>query len=303
MTPLVTQASVTAQDLFEDTSGTHLADHVPDAGFGGWNELPANGGFIINTNEKSLITDASALAFAWCDSDLVDDFFTTWSDIGRGAVGATNQRAGLYFLAPATGAIGGDGREGVIVEFIDAVGGGSDIVARRYDSNGNEAQAEVITANFDLDPGEGARLGVDVSGLDVVVWTEPDQGGLRTIQGTFVLTADLRDGSHKRTGIVGNANGSSRMRFSDLDFQAPAAYTLNAFPGTYTLAGVSSKFTWEDVDWVALSASNAYWLGLTAVTDQNDVDFFATVNQVPTWRVSSETARAVEIRTSVISSP
>lgn len=195
-------AIIIALDTFTDTN-RNLSAHTPDLGFGSWTYSGAANEWQIISNQASKTFTDNNTQFCRSDLDIADDDFEVFADYNNSSSGCfAGERAGLYMLAHKSTAIANG--EGVEVLFRLAVSGSTfRIEVIRRDSAGVEQQ-NVLLGTVVITSGQSLRLGAMVSGLDVQVWTEPAGGGTRTNRGAAVtLTADLRDGNHKRIGLTG----------------------------------------------------------------------------------------------------
>lgn len=193
---------IIALDTFTDTDLLNLLAHTPDLGFGSWTYSGAANEWRIIDNEASKTLTNNDNQFCRSDLDIVDDNFDVFADYRSGNGCFAGERAGLYLLAHKSTAIAlGEGVE--VIFRLQVSGSVYRIEVIRRDSAGVEQQNVSLGSVTIVN---NLRLGATVSGLEVQVWTEPDGGGTRTNRGSAVtLTADLRDGNHKRIGITGRS--------------------------------------------------------------------------------------------------
>ena len=217
-----------AFDGFTD-SNRNLNAHTPDFGFGGWtySGFPNEWTIAGNKAEKTL-TDNNT-QFCRSDDDVADDRFDVWFDFTRSSGGEfPGERHGLYILASRITAIANG--EGVQVVLIRSDGSSMNFKVIRRDSSGVEQQ-NVQLANIPIAARSSLRIGATVSGLNVTGWTEPAGGGSRTDHGTVALTADLRDGDHKRIGLTGRCESNApRATMDNLDLYESRDWEQDAEP-------------------------------------------------------------------------
>lgn len=196
-----------ALDTFTD-SDKNLSAHTPDLGFGGWTYSGAANEWTIKSNKANKTLTDNDTQFCRSDNDIADDDFEVFADYTRSSGGDfAGEREGLYLLAHKSTAIANG--EGVEVVFVRSGPGTVNFRIIRRDSSGVEQQ-NVLLASITITTGNSLRIGATVSGLEVQGWTEPAGGGTRTNRGSVVtLTADLRDGDHKRIGLTGRSESSS----------------------------------------------------------------------------------------------
>jgi hypothetical protein len=131
-------------------------------------------------------------------TDVADDTFDIWADYTRGTENVLGDYAHLEFLAgsgsnpPADRAYVQLSRESattIMVRLVRTI-------------TFQTGQSVILDSAFPLDTGATKRFGATITGLSVQVWWEPAGGGMRTNVGSAVtLTADYRDGLHKRVAF------------------------------------------------------------------------------------------------------
>ncbi|KKK77830.1 hypothetical protein LCGC14_2849650 [marine sediment metagenome] len=201
-----------AFDDFTD-SDRNLNAHTPNFGFGGWTYSGAANEWKIAGNKAEKALTDNDTQFCRSDDDVADDRFDIWSDFTRSSGGEfSGERHGLYILASKITAIANG--EGVQVVLIHLTGSQMNFKIIRRDSAGVEQQ-NTLLMTISIPSGASLRIGATVSGLNVTGWTEPAGGGTRTDRGTVVLTADLRDGNHKRIGLTGRCESNAPLATID----------------------------------------------------------------------------------------
>ncbi len=186
-------------DSFTDVDGTAIVSHTANTGQS-WT-LP--GGFTNmitiqgNTARLSSGSDLNNWRMA-ISSDVTDDRFDIWADYKRGSANVLGDYAQLEFLA-GSGSNPPQDRVYVSLERQTA----SIVLVRLVRTAGfSVAQTVVLDSAMALATGGTIRIGATVSGLQVQVWREPAGGGTRSNEGSAVtLTADYRDGNHKRVAF------------------------------------------------------------------------------------------------------
>jgi hypothetical protein len=186
-------------DSFTDADGTAIVTHTANTGQS-WT-LP--GGFTDkvtiqgNTARLSSGNDLGNWRMA-ISSDVTDDRFDIWADYKRGSANVVGDYAHLEFLA-GSGSNPPQDRVYVSLERQTA----STVLVRLVRTAGfSVVQTVVLDSSMALATGASIRIGATVSGLQVQVWREPAGGGTRTNEGSAVtLTADYRDGNHKRVAF------------------------------------------------------------------------------------------------------
>ncbi len=201
-----------ALDTFTD-SNQNLSGHTPDFGFGGWTYSGAANEWTILSNKAVKPLTDNDTQFCRSDNDLVDDNFDLRATFTRSSGGEfAGERQGLYILGHKSTAIANG--EGVQLVLLRSDGSSMNFHIIRRDSAGVEQQ-NTLLANISIAAGASLDIGVTVSGLDVTGWTEPAGGGTRTDRGTVTLTADLRDGDHKRMGLTGRTESNAPLASMD----------------------------------------------------------------------------------------
>lgn len=202
-----------ALDTFTDTD-RNLSAHTPDSGFGGWTYSgDADEWTIASNRADKKNTSPAAVQFCRSDKDIADDNFEVYFDFFRSSDNQT-ERDGLYLLAHKSNdiALG----EGVEVSLHRNSANPSIVNVRfiRRDSAGVIQQDVIVAPSISF---VDMRLGATVDGLDVQVWTEPIGGGSRTNRGSAVtMTADLRDGDHRRIGMLAFSRSTPPASFDNL---------------------------------------------------------------------------------------
>lgn len=198
---------IIALDTFTGVDGTRLPDHTPDSGFVGWEMSGGLDEWLLLGNEaKKELTD-NFTQFLRCTADLIDDGLEVRATFTRSSGGEfSGERHGIYILAHKTTALANG--EGVEVCLVRQTGSQMTFRIIRRDSAGVEQQ-NVVLATLNIAAGASLDFGATVSVLDVEGWTEPAGGGSRTVHGTVGLTADLRDGNHKRIGMSGRSESNA----------------------------------------------------------------------------------------------
>lgn len=191
-----------ALDTFTD-SDKNLVDHTPDFGFGGWTYSGVASDWIILGN-KAVQVPRFVYHFCRSDNDIVDDNFEVFLDYTRSAfTDYSGENVSIYLLADKSNdiALG----EGVTVSFTRESAVEMRLQVFRRDSAGNIVQQVTVATGLPIGLGDSIRIGAIVTGLEVQPYTEPAGGGTRTDYSAVTLTADLRDGDHKRIGLSGRA--------------------------------------------------------------------------------------------------
>ncbi|HTI04103.1 MAG TPA: S8 family serine peptidase [Gemmatimonadales bacterium] len=255
-------------DSFAGTNGTNIISHTANTGqswslSGGWTDK-----IKIESNTAQLASGADANNWRMAiTTDVVDDSFDIWTDYKRGSQNVLGDYAQLEFLAKS-GANPPTDR--VYVSFTRA---SASLVQVRLvrTLNFSNAQSIMLDSAFPFDTSATKRIGATVTGLSVQVWWEPAGGGTRTNIGSAqTLTADYRDGLHKRVAFnfVGaqawSAGSPSVDNFvvatpAPADTSRPAVPTLLNLPeqGALTVPSLSNPAVsyYRDVVMIAFAAS------------------------------------------------
>ena len=186
-------------DSFAGTNGTNIISHTANTGQA-WS---LSGGFTdrikIENNTAQLASGADNNNWRMAiTTDVVDDTFDIWTDYARGSQDVPGDYAQLEFLAKS-GANPPTDR--VYVAFTRS---SPTLVTVRLvrTLNFSNAQSIILDSAFPLSTGTTKRIGATITGLSVQVWWEPAGGGTRTNIGSAqTLTADYRDGLHKRVAF------------------------------------------------------------------------------------------------------
>ena len=186
-------------DSFVGTNGTNIIAHTANTG----QSWSLSGGFTdrikIENNTAQLASGADANNWRMAiTTDVADDTFDIWTDYTRGSQDVNGDYGQLEFLAKS-GANPPTDR--VYVAFTRA--SPSQVVVRVVRTlNFSIAQSVIVDFAFPFDTGATKRIGATITGLTLQVWWEPAGGGTRTNIGSPVtLTADYRDGLHKRVAF------------------------------------------------------------------------------------------------------
>lgn len=207
------------EDSFTDPDGTDITVHVAETGHS-WsagvnavkvfaNAARLNAGSDLN-NHRMAIT-----------SDVADDQFEIFTDYRRGSTDVPGDYARLEFLA---GAGVNPPEDRVYVELSRVSPTAMSVRLVRTDGF-SFAQSELLNSGIPLPTGGSIRIGATVAGLSVQVWQEPAGGGARTNVGSAVtLTADYRDGTHKRVAfnfIGAHAGGAGSPSIDNFTVHSP----------------------------------------------------------------------------------
>lgn len=217
-------------DSFTGTDGTNIVSHVGNTGqswslSGGWTDK-----IKIQNNAAQLASGADNNNWRMAiTTDVADDTFDIWTDYTRGSQNVLGDYAHLEFLAQS-GANPPTDRVYVQLSRESA----TTIMVRLLRTIGFQfAQSVILDSAFPLDTGATKRFGATITGLSVQVWWEPAGGGTRTNIGSPVtLTADYRDGLHRRVafnfvGAQAFGPGSPRIdNFTVARPLPPDAWTL-----------------------------------------------------------------------------
>lgn len=193
-----------AVDAMADLNGTNLEAHTPDSGFTSWAES-TTGGITIQTNKAQAAVGVLGGADGVLASPgIVNDNYSYYADIKPAGTGAL---PGLRFRSDST--LGTATATFLLCRLAANPETSVTITLIRW---GVGAALETFTVVTGLNLGSlftnGIRLGVDVSGNTVQVWTMPYGGGTRTNRGTLqTFSTGLNDSSHKYFGLVRTSNG------------------------------------------------------------------------------------------------
>lgn len=214
-----------------NSGGTWLCDAVWQVQFGG-------AAYERNTATPSM-------AYAQISSNKSDDSFAVHASVFRGAddhgVPPYQEIGGITFLQK-TGDIS-DG-EGCMVFCQSSSSTQVELRFQRRGVNGTVAQ-NVLLDTLNVNPNSSAGvLSAEVSGLQVTV-------SRNSIPYTPVtLTADLRDGSHQRTGLCALTGDPSGRYFMD-NFRVDVLSGTTTYSIVTTVASIPA--------WVARSDATALW--------------------------------------------
>jgi hypothetical protein len=196
---VTTVPATLVQDSFTDADGTNIVAHVAETG----QSWSLSGGFTdkvkVEGNTAQLASGADQNNWRIAiSSDVADDHFEILTDYTRGSADVVGDYAQLEFLA-GSGANPPADRVYVSLERVN----GSTVLVRLVRTHSNSvAQTVVLDSAFALATSGSTRIGATVTGLSAQVWSEPSGGGTRTNIGSPVtLTADYRDGSHRRVAF------------------------------------------------------------------------------------------------------
>ncbi|HXE82840.1 MAG TPA: S8 family serine peptidase [Gemmatimonadales bacterium] len=186
-------------DSFAGTNGTNIISHTANTG----QSWSLNGGFTnkiqIQTNTAQLASGADNNNWRMAiTTDAVDDTFDIWADYTRGSQNVVGDYAHLEFLAKS----GSNPPTDRVYVSLSRQSATTVMVRLVRTFNFSNAQSVVLDTAFPLDTAATKRFGATIAGLGVQVWWEPAGGGTRTNIGSPVtLTADYRDGLHKRVAF------------------------------------------------------------------------------------------------------
>jgi hypothetical protein len=186
-------------DSFTGVDGTNIVSHTANTGqswslSGGWtNKIKIQG----NTAQLASGFDSNNWRMA-ITTDVADDTFDIFTDYTRGSQDVLGDYAQLEFLAKS-GANPPTDRVYVSISRQTA----TTVMIRVIRTiNFSTGQSIILDSAFPLSTGATKRIGATVTGLSLQVWWEPAGGGTRTNIGSPVtLTADYRDGLHKRVAF------------------------------------------------------------------------------------------------------
>ncbi len=134
--------------------------------------------------------------------DLVDDVFEMWVDLYRFSVDQNSDFGGLIFNVPNTAIGSYDNR---VFYSLLASRASNSTAHIRLQYTDSEGDTSVIEEELDVSfaTSTGIRLRIEVNDLDVTVYmSEFDTGASEVELFTATLPVDLRDGNHKRAGVM-----------------------------------------------------------------------------------------------------
>lgn len=186
-------------DSFTGADGTNIVSHTANTG----QSWSLNGGFTnkikIQGNTAQLASGADNNNWRMAiTTDVVDDSFDIWADYTRGSQNIVGDYAHLEFLAKS----GSNPPTDRVYVSLSRQSATTVMVRLVRTFNFSTAQSVILDTAFPLDTAATKRFGATIAGLTVKVWWEPAGGGTRTNIGSPVtLTADYRDGLHKRVAF------------------------------------------------------------------------------------------------------
>jgi hypothetical protein len=215
-TTLTVTASTLAEDTFTEASSTALHSHIPDLGFGGWDngcDAQVHNGFLL---------PQSASQFAACTSDIAFDNL----DISIALQPPASPNTSSQFLVALR--VHNGGTHGGIYVGVKYDGTNYQPYYVEVDNTGGlvgtgDLGSAILAADF-INSAIQGRIGFKLNGTTAQCYTAPYAGGVKTNHGSpYTVQTAFSSTNNKRAGFFTNGSGITSRAFTGQDLLVVAA--------------------------------------------------------------------------------